>query len=389
MKRLGVGLAIVVILAAGAAGWQIIDTPTRAHAADAAGSDDVPVTTAQTRIQDVPVYLDGLGTVQALNVVQMKAQVTGTIIALPVHEGQEVHTGDIVAEIDPRPYQAALDQALAQRQEDAALLQSATLDLQRYAALAKRDFASIQQVDDQTATVNKDRAAVALDSAAIETAQINLGYCTLKAPVNGRVSFYQVDIGNLIQAGTQSSGIVSITQDKPITVVLTLPESDLLHVQEAMAKGQVNVLTYNSQDSSQLLATGKLMTPNNTIDTTTGTISLKALFDNKDDHLWPGEFVNSRVQVDVIKHAVTVPVPAIVHGPDGMFVWTVKPDQTVDQVDVQVGYEDNGQAVVTKGLTGNETVVVAGQSRVSTGTRVKAANNPASSQANAATASPT
>ncbi len=377
-KRLGIGVIGLLVVAGAAAGWRLMDVPHAARAADTEDSNQVPVKTARTQIKDVPVLLDGLGTVQALNVVQIKAQVNGALIALPVKEGQEVHKGDIVAEIDPRPYKAALDQAQAQHDEDAALLQSATLDLHRYQDLAKRNFASIQQVDDQQATVNKDQAAVALDNAAIETAQINLGYCVIRSPIDGRVSFYQVDVGNIVMAASQTSGIVSITQDKPITVVLSLPEADLLRIQQARSAGPVPVLAYNSQDAKNLLATGTLLTPNNTIDTTTGTVSLKAVFDNADDHLWPGEFVNGRLQVSVLHNAVTVPVDAVQHGPDGLFVFVVKPDQTVTQVDVDVSYQDGGVSVVSKGLTGNEMVVLSGQSRLSPGTRIKA-NNVASS----------
>jgi membrane fusion protein, multidrug efflux system len=389
MKR-GIGILVPIILLGGFVGWHLIG-PGAATAAGPAPSRAVPVTTSVARIQDVPKYLDGLGTVQALNVVEIKSQVNGPLIALPVPEGKEVQKGQIVAEIDPRPFQAALDQAMAQRDEDAAMLQSATLDLHRFEDLAKRQFAPVQQVDDQRATVNKDIAAVALDNAAIETAQINLGYCVIRAPIDGRVSFRQVDVGNVIQTTSQATGIISITQDKPITVVVTLPEADLASIQVARAKGPVPVLAIKSQDEKDVLATGTLLTPNNTIDTTTGSISLKATFDNQDDHLWPGQFVDTRVQVDTLQKAVTIPVLAVQHGPDGLFVYVVKPDQTVDQANIQVSYEDAGRAVVTKGLSGNETVVVSGQSRLAPGTRVNATNASQTQppQASSGSASPT
>ena len=383
IKR-GLGLLIPTVLLGGALSWRLLEP---AAAADPAPAPSVPVGAAAVQIQDVPEFFNGLGTVQPLNVVQVKAQVNGTLIALPVPEGHEVHTGDIVAEIDPRPYKAALDQAMAQRDEDAALLQSATQDLHRYADLAKKSFASMQQVDDQRATVNKDTAAVALDNAMIETAKINLGYCVIRAPINGRLSFYLINVGNVIQT-TGQTGIISITQDKPISVVLTLPEVDLLRVQEAHAKGPVPVIAFNSQDEDKALATGTLLTPNNTMDTTTGTISLKAVFDNNNDHLWPGQFVNTRVQVGVLRKAVTVPLPAVQHGPDGLFVYVIKPDRTVDQVNIQVSYQDGDRAVVSKGLSGNETVVTSGQSRLAPGTRVRAEQAPPT-QASAGGASPT
>jgi multidrug efflux system membrane fusion protein len=220
IKR-GVGLIVPAVLLGAVLLWRLMGS---VEAADPAPSQSVPVTTAGARVQDVPEFLDGLGTVQALNVVQIKAQVNGTLIALPVAQGHEVHKGEIVAEIDPRPYKAALDQAMAQRDEDTALLQSATQDLRRYSDLAKRSFAPVQQVDDQRATVAKDTAAIALDNAMVETAQINLGYCIIRSPIDGRLSFYLINVGNVIQTASQTA-IVSITQDKPISVVLTLPEA--------------------------------------------------------------------------------------------------------------------------------------------------------------------
>jgi membrane fusion protein, multidrug efflux system len=370
MTRHGVGILALTLVAGVFAGWRILDDPGEAQAQGSPPVEQVPVTTAAARVQDMPVFLTGLGTVQALNVVEIKAQVNGTLIALPAREGQEVHKDDIVAEIDPRPYKAALDQAIAQRDEDTALLRSAQLDLTRFQNLAKESFAPIQQVDDQRATVDKQIAAVALDTAMIETAQINLGYCIIRAPMDGRVSLYQLNVGNLVEVATQT-GIISITQDKPIAMVFTLPEADLARVQMARAKGPVSVEVSEGQ-SPAVVASGTLLTPNNTIDTSTGTISLKAVFDNNDNRLWPGEFVNARVRVDTLRNAVTVPVLAVEHGPDGLFVYTTKPDGTVAQTSVQVGYEDNGQAVVTKGLSGNETVVVAGQSRLAPGVRVRA-----------------
>jgi len=366
-----IGLVGLVVAAGVFAGWRVLHGAGSAQAADSPPQSQVPVTTAMTKVQDVPVYLDGLGTVQATNIDAIKAQVNGILIAVPVREGQEVHKGDVIAEIDPTPYRAALDQAVAQRSEDAAQLQSAQLDLRRFQDLARRSFAPIQQVDDQQAMVNKLVAAVQLDNAAIETARFNLDNCTIRAPIDGRVGLYQTDIGNLIEVASQTS-ILTITQDKPIAVVFTLPEAELGQVQAAMTHGKVPVIAANSQDSSKILGTGTLLTPDNTIDTATGTISLKASFDNAQDRLWPGEFVNDRVQVTTLHNAITVPTPAVQHGPDGLFVYLVKPDQTVVQQAVAVGYQDDGFSVVTKGLSGNETVVLSGQSRLAPGTRVAA-----------------
>ena len=370
MKRLALGIASAAMLAGGIAGWWVVPGSRDARAAGPEAPLAAPVTVAPATRQDVPVFFDGLGAVQAFSIVQIKSQVSGTLVALPAHEGQEVRKGDVIAEIDPRPYQATLDQAMAQRQEDQAQLQGAQLDLKRYQSLAKSSFAPVQQVDDQQATVSRQVAAIAADSAAIETAQLNLGYCVIRAPIDGRVSLYQVDVGNLIEVASQT-GIVSITQDKPIAVVFTLPERQLAKVQDARARGTVPVQVM-SGNGQQQLAQGVLLTPNNTIDTTTGTISLKAAFDNKDDHLWPGQFVNARVRVDTLPDAVTIPELAVEHGPTGLFVYVVKPDQTVAVQPVSVGYQLDGRSVVTNGLGGGETVVVTGQALLSPGARVKA-----------------
>ncbi len=351
-------------------GGFLLARPSPGHAADPGEPQSVPVTTATAQIQDVPVMLSGLGTVQPLNVVEVKAQVNGALIALPVRQGQEVHKDQIIAEIDPRPYKAVLDQALAQRDEDTALLQSADVDLKRYQSLAKSNFAPVQQVDDQQATVNKDIAAVALDNASIETARINLGYCVIRAPFDGRIGFFQVTAGNVIQVASQT-GIVSLTQTRPISVVFTLPEADLPQIEDALHAGTVPVTAFDG-GGKRILAQGQLMTPDNTIDTSTGTISLKATFENGDSHLWPGQFVNARVQVGILQHAVTVPVLAVNHGPDGTFVYVVKPNATAAEVNVRVADVWNGRQVVAQGLSGNETVVVDGQSRLAPGSPVKA-----------------
>lgn len=385
-KLLVLGFA-AAILAAGLGDWLISDHQS-VHAAGPVASPAVPVTVAQVKTSDVPVYLRGIGTVQALNTVEIKAQVNGVLVSLPVKEGQEVKPGNVVALIDQRPYKAALDQATAQRAEDLAQLQSAKLDLARYQDLAKKGFAPVQQVDDQQAQVNKLTAAVQADTAAIEAAQINLDYCVIRAPISGRVSIYQTDVGNLIEVSSQT-GIVSITQDRPIAAVFTLPESDLPRIQDAMAKGTLPVVAYTNDDKTKL-GDGTLLTPNNTIDTTTGTIQLKATFPNDNDRLWPGEFINARLRVDTLHNAITVPLAAIQHGPDGLFVYTVAQNSTVQTQAIEVGYQDDAAAVVTKGLQADQTVVISGQSRLSPGTRVTTGNpssTPSTSSA-ATTAAP-
>jgi multidrug efflux system membrane fusion protein len=340
--------------------------PTRAATPEA--SEAVPVTAEAARTQDVPVFLRGLGVVRAFYNVEVRAQVSGTLLSIPVREGQEVRKGDIVAQIDPRPYKASLDQAMAQRAEDQSQLRVARLDLQRYTDLAKRDFASRQQVDDQQGVADKLLAALQADDAAIETASINLDFCTIRSPIDGRAGFYEIDPGNLISISGQT-GILSITQDRPILVVFTLPEELLLRVQQAMTEGTLPVEVYSSDEKTRL-ADGVLATPNNAIDTSTGTIQLKATFSNDNDRLWPGEFVNARVLVETLHQVVTVPFAAIQHGPIGMFVYVVEPGGTVREQDVEVGYEDEAIAVIAKGLREGQKVVTEGQSRLAPGIRV-------------------
>jgi membrane fusion protein, multidrug efflux system len=371
---------IGVLVAGAAAAWMLLPHEiVRAAPTAASAPAAVPVSAVPAKVQDVKVYLNGLGTVEAFNKLVVKSQVSGTLIALPAKEGQEVRKGDVLAEIDPRPYQSALDQAVAKRAEDVAQLQSAELDLRRYQDLAKRDFAPVQQVDDQQAMVSKLTAAIQADTAAIESARLNLEFCTIHAPFNGRVSLYQTDIGNLIEVTTQT-GILTLAQDKPIAVVFTLPEAQLPPVQRAMAQGTLPVFAFDNTDKSELAA-GTLMAPNNAIDTSTGTIQLKASFPNENDSLWPGEFVNARLQVSTLRSAVVVPLAAVQHGPDGLFVFTVRPDDTVQQQPVQVSYQDNAIAVVSLGLHGGETVVLTGQSRLTPGARVAVNNSPSTSTA--------
>jgi membrane fusion protein, multidrug efflux system len=367
MKKL---LFIMFLAAAIGAAWVsgIMWRASPVHAAPPGEQPAVPVTVASVKQADFPVYLRGLGTVEALNTVEIKAQVNGELISLPVKEGQEVKPGDTVAVINPAPYKAALDQAIAQRAEDEAQLRSAQLDLARYENLAKKGYSPQQQVDDEQATVNKLAAAVQADSAAIEAARINLTFCIIRSPISGRASLYQTDVGNIVEVATQT-GIVSIMQDKPIAVVFTLPESDLPRLQDAMEKGKLPVAAYTSDDTIKL-GTGSLLTPNNTIDTATGTIQVKAIFPNDNERLWPGQFVHARVLVEALDKVPTVPLAAIEHGPDGLFVYTVQSNDTVKVQPVKVNYQDENIAVVSKGLQPGQTVVVGGQSRLTNGARV-------------------
>ncbi len=360
----GLGVVIVAIVA--------VRSSSAQHApavhAETTADPRVPAVTAKATRQDVPIYATGIGTVQAYQSVLVRARVDGTLMQFPVREGQEVKQGDLIAVIDSRPYQAVLDQATAKKAQDEALLVNARLDLTRFQSLAKQDFASRQQVDTQQALVDQLVATIAGDAAAIEAAQLNVAYCYITSPVDGRVGLRQVDPGNLIHA-TDTTGIVTITQIHPISATFTLPQEELPSVQADMASGAAPVLAYASDDRTEL-GDGTLLTPDNTIDTTTGTIRLKATFPNKDGKLWPGQFINAHLQIGMAHDAVTIPPAAIEHGPDGLYVYIVKPDATIAQAAISIGYQTDKLAVVSSGLAGGENVVVDGQSRLQAGTKV-------------------
>ncbi len=331
-----------------------------------------PVTVAEATRTDVPVFATGVGTVQAYRAVLVRARVDGTLDKIQFREGQDVKPGDKLAEIDPRPYAAVLQQARAKRDADAALLQNAKLDLTRYASLARTNFASRQQLDTQHATVNQDKANLEADDAAIDSAALNLSFCEIASPIAGVVGLRQVDEGNLIHA-TDTTGIVTVTQVHPISLIFTLPESELAKVQAALTAAgtgtQPAVFADRSEDGTQI-SQGTLLTPSNSIDTATGTITLKATFENTDRHLWPGQFVAARVQLGIAHNAVTVPPTAIQHAPDGLFVYIVGADHIAKRQDVKLGYQGDGHVVVSEGLNGGESVIVAGQVRVQSGQAV-------------------
>jgi len=337
--------------------------------AAAAAQAPPPVTVVAAQRGDVPVFASGVGNVQAYRSVLVRARVDGTLEKIAFREGQDVKPGDALAEIDPRPYAAALAQAEAKRAADAAQLANAKRDLARYTALAKSNFASLQQMDTQQATVNQVTANLQGDEAAIAAAGLNLSFCHITSPIAGVVGLRQVDEGNLVHA-TDSNGIVTVTQITPISLVFTLPESELPHVQQALQAGAAPVFAAADEDAAPI-AEGQLLTPDNRIDTTTGTISLKATFPNTDRKLWPGQFVSARLQLAVRHDSVSVPQTAIQHGTDGLYVYVVAPDHTARRQNVKLGYEGNGRAVVDDGLAGGEDVIVAGQLRVQVGQKVE------------------
>jgi membrane fusion protein, multidrug efflux system len=371
-RWVAVRLGAVAVCAAAAVAFEMRSSSAQ-HAApqqDVTETASVPAVVAKATRQDVPIYETGVGSVEAYQSVLVRARVDGTLMSVPVTEGQEVKKGDLIAVIDPRPYQAALDQATAKKAQDQAQLVNARLDLARFQSLSTQDFASRQQVDTQQALVGTDTAAVAGDQAAIEAAQLNLAYCYITSPVNGRVGLRLVDPGNLIQAAN-ATGIITVTQIHPISATFTLPQDELPGVQADMRRGPLAVLAYSSDDGTEL-DQGTLLTPDNTIDATTGTIRLKATFPNPQNKLWPGQFINAHLQTGTAHDAVTVPPSAIQHGPDGLYVYAVGPNSTVTRDPVTIGYQTTQLSIVTKGLSGGEDVVVGGQSRLQSGTRIAA-----------------
>ncbi len=340
------------------------------------GPAAVPVSTSVAKRQDVPIFTRGIGTVQALQSVLVRARVDGTVEQVAFTEGQDVKPGELLAIIDPRPYQASYDQAVAKKTADMAQLGNARRDLARYSDLARSEFASRQSVDTQQASVSQTAATTQGDDAAIAMAKLNLDFTRIVSPIEGRVGLRLVDPGNLVHAN-DATGIVTVNQIHPISMVFTLPQDVFPAVQDAVhgSKDPLKVVAYSSNDQQQL-GDGILLTTDNSIDTTTGTIKLKAQFANQDDRLWPGEFVNAHLQLTVARGAVTVPSSAVQRGVNGLYVYVVKPGNVAALVPVETGQDDGSVTIVTKGLNGTETVVVGGQSRLTDGTKV-ALNDPA------------
>jgi membrane fusion protein, multidrug efflux system len=333
-------------------------------------SPPVPVTVVAARQHDVPIFLSGLGTVQAWNTIAVHSQIDGALDSVNFTQGQEVHQGDVLAQIDPRALKAALDQAVAKKAEDQAQVVADQKDLQRFKQLAAKSYETQQNVDLQQAKVDTAQATVQADQAAIENAQTQLSYATITSPIDGRTGFRQLDAGNIVHANDPNP-LTVVTQIKPVQVTFTLPQSALSDVREAMLAGKVPALAFD-QDNQHQLAQGELMLINNQIDQTTSTISLKASFQNDDERLWPGEFIRVRIQVATRKDATTIPPAAIQRGPDGLYTWVVKNDHTVEQRSIQTVPVDNDTAIVTKGVAPGEEIVVNGQYRLDAGTRVSA-----------------
>jgi membrane fusion protein, multidrug efflux system len=387
-------LLVLLLLAGGAAWWYFAHHQPQEQEAGQRGpgrgrSGSVPVTVAPATRHDIPITFDALGTVQPIATITVRAQVDGQLVQVAFTEGQDVNKGDLLAQIDPRTYKAALDQAVAKKAQDEALLANARLDLQRYTELSRIAGASRQQLDTQRALVGQYEAMVQADQAAIDSARTQLDFTTIRAPVDGRVGLRQVDQGNLVHA-SDANGIVVVTQMKPITVTFTLPQQRLQAVLDAMAAGPVPVQVIENDGKSR--ATGTLLTIDNQVDQTTGTIKLRAQFANGDERLWPGAFVNVRMQVATVKNVLAIPLVGVLRGPDGPYAFVLKDDNTVQQRPLTLGVMTANLAVVTQGLEDGERVVTSGALRLNPGAQVtlleRPAGNAAAPAAGAAPASP-
>jgi multidrug efflux system membrane fusion protein len=370
-RAIGWVLLVAAICAAGYFGWDRFRAAGAAKNAQqsAARTPAVPVTIGPVEKADFPVYLTGLGTVQGFNTVQVRTRVDGQIDKVAFKEGQIVKEGDLLVEIDPRPYQAALDQAKAKKVQDEANLANANLDLQRFTKLG--EFATRQQTDTQRSTVAQLTAQIAADDAAIATAQTQLDYTQVKSPISGVVGLRQVDIGNIVNASTQT-GIVSVAQIEPIAVIFTAPEEQLPYITEAQTVSPLKVIAITT-DGKKVLAEGKLAVINNQVDTTSGTIRLKGVFDNKNHMLWPGQSVSTRLLVKTLKDATVVPDDAIQHSTDGLYAYTVDQNNRAVLHKVKVSQSIDGRTVVDEGLAPGEQVITAGQFKVQPGTLVTTA----------------
>ncbi|KFK96817.1 MULTISPECIES: MdtA/MuxA family multidrug efflux RND transporter periplasmic adaptor subunit [unclassified Serratia (in: enterobacteria)] len=328
-----------------------------------------PVQAATATQQDVPRFLSGLGTAIAANTVTVTSRVEGQLMAIHFSEGQQVKAGDLLVEIDPRPYEVQLTQALGQLAKDQATLANAKRDLARYQQLVKTNLISRQELDTQQSLVRQSEGAVKADQGAVDSAKLQITYSKITAPIDGRVGLKLVDVGNYISSGS-STGIVVITQTHPIDVVFTLPESHIADLVKAQKAGPVSVAAWDRTNQQQL-ANGTLLSLDNQIDTATGTIKLKARFDNQDDTLFPNQFVNARLKVATLHDAIVIPSAALQMGNEGHFVWLLSTDNKVSKQRVTAGVQDSQQVVITNGVKAGERVVTDGIDRLTEGMQVE------------------
>jgi membrane fusion protein, multidrug efflux system len=360
----------LVVIVGAVAAWQ---AGALRFGAEAAATNKapppVPVTAATASARDMPVYVEGLGSVQAFNTVAVKARVDGQIVRVFFREGQEVSVGDSLFQVDPRPFQNAIQQAEATKEKDAAQLQSAQLDLDRAAKLLTPGFQTRQGYDQQKATVGQLQAAIKADESQIAAARLNLEYSLVKSPIEGRTGQRLVDVGNLVQAA-QSASLVTITQMHPIFVSFTVPAERLVVIRKNQAKQHLKVIAYAMDDKTEL-AQGELTLIDNQVDAATGTIHLKAQFDNAGEPLWPGQFVNARIVLSTRENAVTVPEVAVMEGPNGAYVYVIGNDDTVKRRAVEVAATQDGVSVIGRGLQSGERIVVEGQYRLTDGAKAR------------------
>jgi multidrug efflux system membrane fusion protein len=344
-----------------------------------AGEGPVPVLVAPAARADVPVYMDAVGTIKALNTVTVRPQVDGKLLSVNFKEGEDIKKGDVLAKIDPVIYQAQLNQAIAKKAQDEAQLANSKIDLDRYERLAATAAINKQQADTQRALVAQNTALVQADQAAIDNAQAMLGYTTITAPIDGRTGIRMVDEGNYVRSADTNSSIVVITQLQPISVLFNLPQQDLSQVNTAFEKSPLKVEAQRS-DNDAVIDRGVLRVVDNQVDQTTGTVKLKAEFPNAKLQLWPGQFVNIRLLVDTLKQVVVIPTGAVQRGPNGTFVYVVKDDDTVTVRPITVQKQDETQTVVSKGLEAPERVVTTGFVRLTDGTKVAIGSGDAAAQ---------
>jgi membrane fusion protein, multidrug efflux system len=355
-------------------------TNTSAPAATAPEPVRVPVVTSTVTSGDVPIYLHGVGTVIAYNNVVVRSQITGQLVKISFNQGQTVHQGDVLAQIDPRPYQAQLDQTTANRDRDQAQLINAQQNLARYTQLGSKGWATPQLVETQQAQLGQLQAMVKSDEALIDAARVNLSYTQLTAPIDGVTGIRQIDNGNIIHP-TDPNGLVDVTQIQPISIIFTLPETTFGEIQAQMAKGPLKVLAY-SQDDKTELDQGTLELIDNQILQTTGTIRLRANFPNVRRMLWPGELVNARLLLETRPNGLTIPPGAVQQGPNGSYVYVIAPNGTAQFRPVKVDQISDGAAVIDSGVQANEAVVVDGQYGLQPGSLVNVLHGKAAEQAN-------
>jgi multidrug efflux system membrane fusion protein len=366
-KRIFLVSTLVIVLG-GAMAAYLFQGPAPVRAARSSGPPTVPVMVAEVLKQDLPIYLTGLGTVQASFTVSIRSQVDGKLESVLFTEGQQVKKGDVLAKIDPRLYQAALDQSKAKRMQDEAQLTSAQKDLSRSKTLVDKSFQTQQVVDQQQAKVDQLIAALDADNAAIETTQTQLDYTSIIAPSDGRMGVRMIDPGNILHA-SDSAPITTLTLTKPTAVLFTLSARSLSAVREAMARGPVEVTAF-SQDNVRVLSKGTLLLIDNIVDQASATMRLKAMFANEDEQLWPGDFVNARLSLEVRRNVLTVPSVAIQRGPDGTFAWVVGTGDIVEARPVEPGPTTGDRTIITSGITAGEHVVIDGQYKLQQKSRV-------------------